>query len=1141
METPEELDEIIEWSIEQGTRTRILERGAAWRVVHEVDGVPPDGERFGESLGAELERYGFGLLRATLALADAVSEGEAVEGGFRARCERGFLHAARALEAAAAQQGRQGVARGHYRTLAGAAYHLAGSSAMAYSLLDTEADLNLSPAEAALQHLILRRLPALTAAVRTRLVDPAFSDERLVNGLKSGELARDEALSIIVDTSVFRALAFFDFALHVGRRPLVDEARTILERATRICAAAALVPAWWLCRLIRHLLDDLWAHSLHERLDPEGLPGPPIGDAYADLRRRFIATLYRRGAAEIELWPAQLEAVRRCADPRDDLVVALPTSAGKTRVAEIAALVALGGGRRVVVVTPLRALSAQTERSFRRTFAPLGIGVSALYGPAAPGAVDADALRHQDIVVSTPEKLDFALRSDPALIDDVGLIVLDEGHMIGPSDREVRYEILIQRLLRRPDAAARRLVCLSAVLPEGPELDELTRWIRNDAPGDPVRSLWRPTRQRFSALIRDETTGGSTLALDLEDAEVSAGDFVGPVPARGKEKRPYPRDVKDLTLLAAWRFAEQGRRAMIYCPEVRSVTAYSRQVCNLVDRGYLATLPVDAVGLERVVDVGREWLGEGHPVVRCLGFGVGVHHAKLPRPFLTELERALGTGALQVVVASPTLAQGLNLSASVLLVPSLHRHGARVPEEELANVFGRVGRAFVDVEGLVVHVIFDDVQRRASRWVSLIASARVRTLQSGLLQTLAAVTVRLADAGVLGRSDAVEYLAGSRAAWQHDGENLSHEDEPLAQLVDRLDGALLGLVDALEAEADDLPQLLDDALRDSLWHRQVLRESPHVRKRQRRILLARAQLVWSCTDAGTRRAYFAMGVGLEAGQAMDAVADEMVPLLDAADAAAVAGKPEALVEALRGLGGTLLELSPFRSSSDASLPEGWPTLLSRWIRGDGVDSIGTENMPTVENLFVYRLGWALEVLRTRRAILSGVSPASGAAAAALEAGVPSLSAALLVRAGLSSRRAAMAAVRLDNASFDSPQAMRRWLRSPRIRKLGRRDDWPGADLAPAWRRFLDDRDGGRLPAWRTTRVDVVLDLTRRTGVPYTKHCRVETDASGTTWLVTPDFRRLVPLAGRRPDLSSGLLSARWKKESSGARITRMGP
>ena len=86
------------------------------------------------------------------------------------------------------------------------------------------------------------------------------------------------------------------------------------------------------------------------------------------------------------------------------------------------------------------------------------------------------------------------------MLDDIGLIVLDEGHLIGPSERELRYEILVQRLLRRQDADQRRIVCLSAILPDGEQLDDLTAWVRSDADGEPVKSGWRPTRQRFGTL-----------------------------------------------------------------------------------------------------------------------------------------------------------------------------------------------------------------------------------------------------------------------------------------------------------------------------------------------------------------------------------------------------------------------------------------------------------------------------------------------------------------------------------------------------------------------------------------------------------------------------------------------------------------
>jgi replicative superfamily II helicase len=105
--------------------------------------------------------------------------------------------------------------------------------------------------------------------------------------------------------------------------------------------------------------------------------------------------------------------------------------------------------------------------------------------------LDDNALGSSNIVIATLEKLDFALRSEPALPDDVGVIILDEGHMIGASEREVRYEAQIQRLLRRVDANTRRIICLSAVFPENEELDDFVDWITDDAIHGLHKEDWR--------------------------------------------------------------------------------------------------------------------------------------------------------------------------------------------------------------------------------------------------------------------------------------------------------------------------------------------------------------------------------------------------------------------------------------------------------------------------------------------------------------------------------------------------------------------------------------------------------------------------------------------------------------------------
>ena len=168
-------------------------------------------------------------------------------------------------------------------------------------------------------------------------------------------------------------------------------------------------------------------------------------------------------------------------------------------------------------------------------------------------------------------------------------------------------------------------------------------------------------------------------------------------------------------MFAAWEFASQGKRTLIFSTQANWVESYGKQVVDLCKRGYLDSLLDDEASIARALEVGKEWLGEDHPAVASLKAGVAIHHGRLPSPFLRELEVLLSEGVLKVIVASPTLSQGLNLNAAVLLVPALYRAGEKIKGEEFANVAGRAGRAFVDVEGLIVHVMFDRIDWRKKR------------------------------------------------------------------------------------------------------------------------------------------------------------------------------------------------------------------------------------------------------------------------------------------------------------------------------------------------------------------------------------------------------------------------------------------
>ncbi len=1141
METIEDLTKFLATATVDGILGRLLYRGAAWSLMRDEGVLPQNAPPLGVTIETDLAEYGFSLLRGAMALRARTGASELTS--------KAFERAANAFEALVRNGDPKSPDRGFRRTIAAAAYHLAGFSAVAYSLFnEVTDDLNASPGEAAIRYMILRDLNQLRSYVRAWLDDDAHDDEQIAKTLQGDDPDIDEVLSTILNTTICRALAFFDFALETGEVEPIGAARHLITTAVNLADNAENVPLWWISNLCRHLIDDLWQHSLHQSLPID----PPAGaeEQYSDLRRLFISSLYARKTSEVELWPSQRAAAQRSTDITDDLVVALPTSAGKTRVAEIAALMTLSLGRRVLIVTPLRALSAQTERSFRKTFAPLGFGVSSLYGASGLSVGDEDALRTRQIIIATPEKLDFALRSDQSLINDVGLIVLDEGHMIGPSEREIRYETLVQRLLRRADAAERRIVCLSAILPSGDELDDLTAWIRSDEPGEPVRSDWRPTRQRFGAL----TWGGhdALLRLDLDDDGPFLDTFVEKKPALGKEKKPYPRKNSHLTLFAAWEFASQGKRTLIFSTQANWVESYGKQVVDLCKRGYLDSLLVDEAPIARALEVGKEWLGEDHPAVSSLKLGVAIHHGRLPNPFLRELELLISEGALKVIVASPTLSQGLNLNAAVLLVPALYRASEKIKGEEFANVAGRAGRAFVDVEGLIVHVMFDKIRWRQREWRDLVASAKARTLKSGLIRIVAEILVRLSREGVLERDDGWEYLANAREAWKSPGEEAevaerlataveydsdddddepddeeeAIEEEPLSQLVERLDATVFGLIEALDADRADLPALLDEALKGSLWARQIARENEDVAPLHKKLFEARAHLIWKSTTPQARRGHFAMGVGLEAGLLIDAMAGELAELIDRADAATLIGDITELADALGELGERLLFMRPFIPDKANALPTNWKAILRSWVSGEEVADIGPQNMRAVEDAFTYRLVWALEAVRTRR-MSSGWSPDTvvGGAAAAVETGVPQIMMAMLIRAGLPSRRAAIAAIRDAEPVFVTPAEMRAWLESDEITAKTDAGDWPTPDTSALWARFRTEALSGGIQKWSVERYKRLLDT--EVSPPAGLYRIVTDEGDGRTWLATPDYRRVAvfkkPAVDPKPSLFSGRL------------------
>jgi hypothetical protein len=328
LESIEELTSFLVQIGAEGARGRLRARGESRALIRQEGILPEGAPTFASSIDVDLAEVGFSALRAALALREA--------GGDPEVWRTGFVRAGNAFEALVQNGEPADVARGFNRVMGASAYHLGGFSALAFSLMSQGAEgSNLAPAEQAIVLLLMRDLNGLSRESRNWLLNASNGDTEIARRLEAQEIDPDDAVITIISSTIFKAFSFFQFALQTGEVLLVEEARKLLRRALSLCKNANAVSLWWISRIALNLVDDLWASSLHVTLPKQG---PAGALTYERLRQLFIGELFARKISEVELWPSQILAAQRSTDLSDNLVVALPTSAGKTRIAEIATL-----------------------------------------------------------------------------------------------------------------------------------------------------------------------------------------------------------------------------------------------------------------------------------------------------------------------------------------------------------------------------------------------------------------------------------------------------------------------------------------------------------------------------------------------------------------------------------------------------------------------------------------------------------------------------------------------------------------------------------------------------------------------------------------------------------------------------------
>lgn len=511
---------------------------------------------------------------------------------------------------------------------------------------------------------------------------------RLQSQLAEIDRSLEDAMQTVFAASagVVRGVRDLHVYLVYGRADRLQAARDWLSRAANAESSQADADSRWVAAHLLMLIDGLETASVW------GVLPPNVPDSV----RRAFAQGHPRVAT---LWPPQIDVVGGRAGIPDPfapetrrLVLSMPTSAGKTLLSQlmITSHLASGAGG-VCYVAPTRSLCAEVRRSLDERLRFLDFRTA----PDLPDFVEAADLgvAPPPVEVMTPERLSFLLHRDAgAVLERFTLFVFDEVHTVSDQSRGWVLESLISFLHYRTLNSTHKIVGMSAAL--GNQAHFVSWLSGNDFEASSYESNWRGPRRLHCVWTTDVDWRHGV------DEERRSPDW--PVrqiyPLRGvlHARTSYQGQLHNLSTTEpigqlAFRTDASGRRER----EPSHTTPFYLSLVPLV--GFLGVHgPVLAIESTkpRAMDLARAIardrratkspsselrdltafvalrLGPEHPLLEVLPAGVAYHHGSLPLDIRTAVEDALRNGVVNVLVATTSLTEGVNLPVRSVVVAS---------------------------------------------------------------------------------------------------------------------------------------------------------------------------------------------------------------------------------------------------------------------------------------------------------------------------------------------------------------------------------------------------------------------------------------------------------------------------------------
>lgn len=631
----------------------------------------------------------------------------------------------------------------------------------------------------------------------------------------------------------------------------------IFDKLLSIATESNLISYWLIIRLLKIILSTFQEASLWTILTPL-LPVQHITENYIRLLSGFKPAI-------TELWPSQTMAIPLAVGENSGGVINLRTSGGKTRVAEIAILNTLSKHimSKTLYLAPFRSLAFEIEQSLSKTFAPLGITVSQLYGGSTANVTDFELIKQSQVIVATPEKAKALIRCGSGLETELKLIVIDEGHLLGAEERYIKNEIFLTHVNEFASRNQIKMLLLSAVLPNA---NELADWVAADT-SLVAKSEWKPALERLGLLLWD----GERVRLEWEsEGKPFNPNFVQKAPLGfGRRRNMFPDNKKEAIAATAVRLTKTGT-VMIYSARANSIEGLAESV--LLALGEHPENFLWDCSLWNVFEsVCKEELSENDIILNAARKGVICHNNHLPTLVRIAMERLMRSKPPLIIIASSTLGQGVNVGISSIIVSTPYYDQNCISNRDFWNICGRAGRAFSDVEGKILYAIDTTekawkVSKNHNLARNYFDNRQMEKVQSGLLIALKAIYENAmktnTDFNLLVEAIANDFI-------------YSDINEKFAELINRLfdylDDELLAMHENFCLDENDVTWV-DGVFRKSLAIIQAdsSRENEYIR-----LLQARTKaLLKKVPDKRSRQKIIASGIPLSVSQRMlDSVED----------------------------------------------------------------------------------------------------------------------------------------------------------------------------------------------------------------------------------------------------------------------------